>query len=155
MDDITTRFYSKTASANDGSGCLLWTATLFRDGYGQFAVDQRPKRAHRWIYQKHHGVTLTPDEHVLHSCDTPQCVEISHLSVGTNLDNHREKVERGRSPWGERNVKAKLNAEQVAAIRTEYATGTTTQKALAARYGVRQQTISWITTGKHWTGKIA
>lgn len=151
MDDVTTRFYSKTEPASDGSGCLLWASLLFRDGYGQFSVDTRPVRAHRWIYQKHHDVVLTKDQWVLHSCDNPRCVNVAHLRVGSHIDNQRDMVSRSRSCHSEKNVKAKLTSDQVQSIRAEYARGGVTQKELGRRYGVRQQTISWITSGKHWT----
>lgn len=42
-----------------------------------------------------------------------------------------------------------LNSEEFAAIKKEYAQGDVPQKALAAKYGVSQSTISKIVNSKH------
>lgn len=36
---------------------------------------------------------------VLHSCDTPACVNPDHLRVGTPLDNMQDKMKRNRHHW--------------------------------------------------------
>jgi len=48
----------------------------------------------------------------------------------------------GRSPRGERNGYAKLTAEDVMAIRTLYAQGDITQRALGVAYGIDQSHVS-------------
>lgn len=75
-------------------GCWVWNQTLTAHGYGQFG---RAKKAHRESYERAHQVTLTPEEKVLHSCDNPPCVNPQHLHLGTQQDNMREMVERGRA----------------------------------------------------------
>lgn len=73
------RFLSKTAR-ND-SGCLLWTGTT-NHGYGSLKVGVITVRAHRFAWELVHGPI--PDEMVLlHVCDTPACVEVAHLRLGT------------------------------------------------------------------------
>jgi hypothetical protein len=51
---------------------------------------------------------------------------------------------------GERNPNAKLTAEQVAAIRAEYARGGISQQALGDRYGVSQVHIGQIVLYRKW-----
>jgi DNA-binding MarR family transcriptional regulator len=59
-------------------------------------------------------------------------------------------VIKGRSAKGEAHSQSKLTAAQVIAIRAEYQTGTILQKDLAAKYGVRPQTISRVIRGLRW-----
>lgn len=40
---------------------------------------------------------------VLHKCDTPACVNPQHLYLGTQLQNVKDRVERGRGNSGIRN----------------------------------------------------
>jgi hypothetical protein len=51
---------------------------------------------------------------------------------------------------GEKNAAHKLTAEQVSAVRAQYATGLWTLKQLGAKYKVCYTTIHWIVSGKHW-----
>jgi len=51
---------------------------------------------------------------------------------------------------GEKNAQHKLTAEQVLAIRAQYATSLWTLKQLGKKYGVAFTTIHWIVSGKHW-----
>jgi hypothetical protein len=66
-------------------------------------------------------------------------------------------VSKGRNRYsthhlnGELNGNSKLTAEQVAIIRSEYATGTTSSIKLAAVYGVSKPTILRIIHGETWS----
>jgi hypothetical protein len=75
---------------------------------------------------------------VLHSCDTPACVEPAHLRTGTQAENMRDMVKRGRC--------GKLSPEQVEAIRRD----TRLHREIAADYGVTRSNISYIKNGKSW-----
>ena len=79
----------------DASGCWIWQANKGRRGYGLMKDRGVRHIAHRFSYQYHHGPI--PDGHVvLHSCDVPSCVNPDHLSTGTQLDNVRDSVQKGR-----------------------------------------------------------
>ena len=122
-----------------GSG-LLFTGALSR-GYG--VVGTTPHRtafAHRVVMAHHNGPS---DLCVLHSCDNPACVEISHLRYGTRGDNAADKVERGRHLHGDGHPSARLTGEQVAAIRADERR----QVEIATDYGVHQSTVSRIRAG--------
>jgi len=53
-------------------------------------------------------------------------------------------------PRGAANSNAKLTAESVAEIRSDYAAGNVSQRALAARYGVTQTAIYHVLRGRSW-----
>jgi hypothetical protein len=70
------------------------------------------------------------------------------LWLGTNADNVRDKIAKGRSnpAQGEQHGKVKLTVEQVLAIR---ASGRS-HVELAQEYGVTPPTIESIRSGRHW-----
>lgn len=129
------------------SGCWLWEAYTDRDGYGRFGVGGEVLRAHRVSYQMYKAAP--GDKHVCHRCDTPGCVNPDHLFLGTNEDNHQDKIRKKRHCYGTRNGNALLSADDVKEIRSapkERGSG----KMLAEKYGVLPSTISMIRSGKLW-----
>lgn len=81
---------------NPSSGCHEWTRAL-SDGYGQLYVGgSMPMKAYRFAWERKNGAIPT-GMHLLHSCDNRRCVNVAHLSLGTNLDNIRDKQLRGRA----------------------------------------------------------
>lgn len=85
-------------------------------GYGAVRVDGAIVTAHRAAYIKAYG-PIPPGMHVLHRCDTKGCANPEHLFLGTNADNMRDKVLKGRQARGERIHNARLTADRVRAIR--------------------------------------
>lgn len=144
-------FWSKV----DRTGpCWLWTASVDKDGYGVFSItlpaDGRPARqhhtrGHRFAYELAHG-PIPKGRLVMHSCDTPRCVNPAHLSLGTALDNNGDAAAKGRSCGGERNAWAKLTVDAVIDIRAS----SDHPRALAARYGVREETVVKAQRGITW-----
>jgi len=86
--------------------CWLWMAGTCKDGYGRFNIRKdgrkQPDVASRVAWMLLRGPI--PDEiHVLHDCpggDNPLCVNPDHLWLGTNADNHRDKITKGRQGHG-------------------------------------------------------
>jgi DNA-binding XRE family transcriptional regulator len=118
-------------------------------GYGRVSFNGRLVRAHRlaanlWVGDPTGMV-------VRHECDNRACCNPAHLRIGTQLENVRDRVERGRSADvnGERNPSAKLTVEQVREIRR--LAGSYSRSELARRYGVNRSTIYLIATGKKWS----
>lgn len=72
------------------SGCLLWLGACNDRGYGQVARGAKRHYVHRLIFQLSNGVALSRQEHLMHSCDNPCCVNLDHLSIG---DVHRNSVD--------------------------------------------------------------
>lgn len=117
------------------------------NGYRQIALEGGKREyAHRVAWQLATGRTIPAGLKVLHSCDNPRCVNPAHLSVGTQAENVRESIRKGRyNTWGVQ----KLNAGQVLEIRDRGARGEG-QRSLAAAFGVARNTISQILNHKSW-----
>lgn len=148
------RFWAKTKPAADGSGCILWTACKLPKGYGRFGDNYKCVLSHRWIYEQTHGVNLGRLDFVLHSCDTPSCVNVKHLRVGTGKENTADMDARGRrvarGAIGVANTKAKLTDEIVLQLRARHARGGVTYQQLADEYGMSDAGMHAAISGKNW-----
>lgn len=148
-------------------GCRLWVAAFVPAmGYGVMFYQGRQQYAHRVAWQLAKG-PIPSGLFVLHRCDTPACVNVDHLFLGTTRDNVLDMMAKGRArmgpPSGDRNPmrlhkgllagarngSAKLTAEQVEEIRAAYAGGAK-QVVLARLFGVNQPHISRIVRGDAW-----
>jgi len=138
--------------ANLGA-CWMWIGSPVSSGYGRMWVDGRPLLAHRISYEIHNGVE-PGSLFVCHRCDVKLCVNPEHLFLGTQTDNARDMVAKGRNrPWppGEGHHLAKLTEADVRSIRDQYAAGGVSQRALARRFGVAQSNIGLVISRRTWT----
>ena len=143
---------------NEETGCWEWTGSLHgKKGYGSVWANGRPGKAHRVSWELHKG-TIPEGLQVLHKCDNPKCVNPEHLFLGTNADNVRDKIEKGRHLIGEQDGNAKLKEQEVVAIkeilrrhppRRGWHHGV--QSFLARWFGVTSSLISDIYRGNNWT----
>jgi hypothetical protein len=141
------RFQSKY-HPDPETGCWLWIAGRFAQGYALIAVHRQAKKAHRIAWELFRG-PIPPGMLVCHTCDIMHCVNPEHLFLGTHLDNTRDMIAKGRHRFGmagERNPRAKLTLDQVREIRSS----SENQYVLAERYGVTQSNISIIQSGVNW-----
>lgn len=137
LDD---RFWAKVWSVPGplSDDCWLWTGAS-QKGYGQFRVSRNlVVRAHRYAFG-----TVPDGLDLLHSCDNGCCVRRSHLRPGTDLENARDAIDRGRIRHT-----AKLTWSQVRQIRASYRS--VNGKELAMQYGVSKATIWDIVRGITW-----
>ena len=148
------------------SQCWVWVAAKDRKGYGSFGAKGKKFRSHRVAWVQVNG-SIPNDLHVLHSCDFPSCCNISHLWVGTNMDNVVDRVNKGRNntPHGDKNGRrtcpgstirgekhwsSKLTAAQIIEIRSIYAIEGTMHSKLADIFGVTRETIRDIINRRIW-----
>lgn len=139
---------NRDAGQGPNGDCHEWMGAPNEDGYGRLRIDASGKRAAShvaWFL----ATGAWPRDKMLHRCDNPPCVNVAHLFEGSQADNVRDMLAKGRARVGEQHPHTTLTAAMVAEIRA--LRGVRTQRDLAAEYGVHYSTIARIQTGKRWT----
>lgn len=147
------------------SQCWLYMGALYPKGYGAFRYNGKTSTAHRVSYIVTYG-PVASDLVVMHTCDNRRCCNPAHLRVGTPADNvhdmHRKSrahPPKGENHWthrhpewlscGEHNGSSELRTDDVLSIVLSHRQGVR-QRILAERYGVGENHISAICTGRQW-----
>jgi hypothetical protein len=125
--------------------CWEWSGALTR-GYGSMGSNSY---AHRISWEIHNG-PIPKGLWVLHKCDNPSCSNPDHLFLGTQTDNMRDMLNKGRGNcFG---VGNKLTPEQIKEIRSTYRFGSLTNgaRALAKRFKIDRKMIANIINKEAW-----
>jgi len=132
------------------SGCWIWIGSRIPKGYGYLRVDGITHvYIHRISWQMYFG-PIPVGKHICHRCDNPPCWNPAHLWTGTNLENHRDAVRKGRQPNGERVWHlAKLTEAQVLAIRADRRAGMTFED-IALKHGATPGNVEAIVYRVSW-----
>ena len=128
--------------------CWEWRGTINAQGYGTFKHRGQRYLAHRVSYELH-LCSLLIGELACHTCDNRKCVNPNHLFSGTNLDNIRDMVAKGRNPFGQRIHTTKLQESDVLEIRRLFREGMS-KAELGRRYGVHSTNIDALLRGQTW-----
>lgn len=148
----------KYSVRNHDTGCLEWHGYTDVYGYGVLLVSidgvKKNKKAHRMSFEQVYG-NIEEGKLVCHKCDVRNCIEPSHLFLGTAADNNKDMISKGRNRsggkphYGEKNPKAKLTRLQVDSIKVLLKFGISTRK-IANSLSMHQTSIQRIASGKNW-----
>lgn len=133
----------------DDNGCLICDCSRDRRGSPQVRWKNASgkwsmRKAVRIVYE-FHRLGINEDLVVMHSCDNPSCVNIKHLSQGTQKDNVMDAVRKKRMARGERNGSCKITDEAVESIKSSSATN----MFLAELYGISVRHVYYIKSGEY------
>ena len=172
------RFWTKVEKTD---GCWNWTACCGRDGYGQFHIDGKWLRAHRYSLELKLGRPIAAGMQANHTCkQNHKCVNPHHLYEGTHQENmddmkldgtvargdkHGSRLHPERLARGDKNG-ARLHPERLARGEKNANAKLTedtvkeirilrefgyTQMELAGMYGVNQTQICRVVNNKYWS----
>jgi hypothetical protein len=144
LQDRISKYVEKTNS------CWLWTRGKNAKGYGICSEGL----VHRAVYKMTFG-SIPDGAYVLHKCDVRNCCNPDHLYAGSQKDNMRDMIERGRTgnrrgqPKGEAHSMAKIKQSDAEAI-IEAAYSGVSATVLSEKYGVGRNQIARIVSGERW-----
>lgn len=148
------------------SGCIVWIGGATTAGYGSIRYKYKHYLAHRAAWENANG-PIAEGLQVCHKCDVPSCCRVDHLFLGTNQENIADSVVKGRRKgvtrnrpdglkysWTEKDrharlAKRKIHESDWPSIRSRYASGGISMRALAKEYGVSFTTMFNLLRERH------
>lgn len=141
------RFW-KFVDLNSKSECWNWTGHLQkgRAWIKPSRTDRDQSRCASHVAWRIFNGNVPPGKSVLHRCDNMACVNPEHLFLGTQVENIRDRVAKGRSAKGQEVGNAKLTPDLILAIRED----PLSQRLAAKKYGVGRTAVWQIRNRMTW-----
>lgn len=156
---LVSRFMSHVL-IEDTFSCWTWLGCKNEQGYGRMLCRVNGKSinyfTHRISYMIYKG-KIPKSKLVLHRCDTPSCVNPTHLFIGTPRDNMVDSVNKGRHgrrptesyDRGEDHARARLTNRLVKKILCMHKRGIQ-GKDIADTIGVSWTCVYDVLLGRTW-----
>lgn len=128
------------ARLNIETGCWEWTGGKIRGGYGSICLAGRAQRAHRAAFVATYGA-IPVGLCICHRCDNPTCVNPNHLFAGSQSENLRDAIQKGR--------RSVLDVATVLQIKSLLKQGIS-RKEIAQTYGTSKAVVTLIALGTTW-----
>lgn len=155
---LARRFWAKVDRSGGPSACWPWLGARLRGAHGQLTQHGKRRVASRVAWELTRG-PIPAGKFVCHRCDRGECCNPEHLFIGTQAENMRDAITKGRFRFtfrerpelvrGEGNVTSKLTVANVREIRRLRLAGVA-RGVVAKRFGVTPQNITHITNGTTW-----
>lgn len=92
---LDSRIAAKTMR-EEVTGCLLWTGGKKSGGFAKTNINSVTIPIHVYVCWKTHGEPSGPRLDALHSCESPHCLEPSHVFWGTRSQANKMSAARGK-----------------------------------------------------------
>lgn len=168
FERLKAKFFASVDQCESEEKCWNWTGPKHTNGYARLAVGKSGgpnffvDSGHRFSWKLFQG-EIPEGMQINHRCDNRRCVNPSHLFLGTQMDNMRDKIAKGRAscgekhslatkiktPRGSQNPTAKLVEADIPQI-LELAKAGKFQREIAAQFGVSKTAIGYILRGRNW-----
>lgn len=132
--------------------CLIWQGCRGSRGYGVMAVGKFNKEAtHRLAWAIANGKRPDPGMHVMHSCDTPACINPLHLALGTAKDNQQDCSRKGRknTARGSSHGSSRYTESTIIQAARMFAGGFTYAQ-ISKALGINRGTLTTTLQGRRW-----
>lgn len=135
------------------SDCWYWIGPIDPAGYGLWCYKTKPRKAHRISYALFNG-DFERTKKILHKCDSRNCVNPEHLFIGTQLDNVRDMISKGRHKfperkYGEDNPLSKLTNKKIEEAKNLRNAGLSYKK-IGKEMGFSTMAIFRVLTERSW-----
>lgn len=149
-ESVTWEHLLSKSTLNPKTSCIEWNQST-STGYGVLQYKGKVVRTHRISYELNIG-PIPDGLFVCHHCDNRICINPNHLFIGTQLDNIRDMIAKGRgSPHrGEASGTSIFTESDVLHIRKTYKGRYGECKQLMKKYGVSKSTILAVMNRTSW-----